>query len=110
MKKKNTVYISDKEINSLHKDRMYLIFAPSKENPEEFSVKLADTTELELNSDRHSRILYIVMGLMSMIDEDLDFLLDKGEEIMYNTLTEQRKKEFADSKNVVVFNPHDRVH
>jgi len=110
MKKNNPVFISDEEINSLYKDRMYLIFAPDKQDPEEFSVKLADTTQLELNSEKHNRILYILMGLMSMIDEDLDFLLDKGQEIMYNSLVEQRKKEFASSKNVVVFNPHDRVH
>ena len=45
---------------------MYLIFAPDKQDSEEFSVKLADTTQLELNSEKHNRILYILMELMSI--------------------------------------------
>lgn len=110
MKKNKPSFITDEEINTLFKDRMYLIFSPNKDDPEEFSVKLADTTNPYLKSEYNDRILYIVMGLMSMIDEDLDFLLDKGQEIMYNRYIEKKEKEFANSENVVILNPHDRVH
>jgi len=105
-----TIIVNGKEARNLSKNRMYLIFEPSSKNSDEFSVKLADTTIKKEDSTEDNKLLYVVMGLMSMVDSDLDFLIDKGQEVIYDLYLERKKQQFKNFENVIIFNPHERIH
>ena len=102
------------ELEGLKKERQYIIFIPDPENHSNFATMIADTTtlaelikssdDIELDYDeKHPNIsMVVIKGIMHMLAHELDYLVDKGEEMMYDEYMESITK---DEDNVIMFKP-----
>jgi|6_EtaG_2_1085325.scaffolds.fasta_scaffold44151_2 hypothetical protein len=102
--------IDDEELQSLRAERQYMIFIPHPEDSGTFSVKVADTTSVtddeEDEDEIHSNVSSVIIkGFMYMLDNELDYLVDKGQELIYEEYIEMKTTSFKDTNNVLVFKP-----
>ena len=99
----------DEELKSLQAERQYMIFIPDPEDSGVFSVKVADTTSItdeEENEDISANVSSVIIkGFMYMLDNELDYLVDKGQELIYEEYIEMKTTSFKDTDNVLVFKP-----
>jgi len=99
----------DEELKSLQAERQYMIFIPDPEDSGVFSVKVADTTSVtdeEDDEDISANVSSVIIkGFMYMLDNELDYLVDKGQELIYEEYIEMKTTSFKDTDNVLVFKP-----
>jgi len=99
----------DEELKSLQAERQYMIFIPDPEDSGTFSVKVADTTSVtdeEDDEDISANVSSVIIkGFMYMLDNELDYLVDKGQELIYEEYIEMKTTSFKDTDNVLVFKP-----
>jgi len=99
----------DEELKSLQAERQYMIFIPDPEDSGVFSVKVADTTSVtdeEDDEDISANVSSVIIkGFMYMLDNELEYLVDKGQELIYEEYIEMKTTSFKDTDNVLVFKP-----
>ena len=101
----------EEELEALQEGRQYIIFKPNPENEATFSVKIADTTpaDKELNDtddELPSNVsILVVKGIMHMLDDELEYLVEKGAEFIQEEYLALKKELFKDTDNVIVFSP-----
>ena len=99
----------DEELKSLQAERQYMIFIPDPEDSGVFSVKVADTTSVtdeEDDEDISANVSSVIIkGFMYMLDNELDYLVDKGQELIYEEYIEMKTTSFKETDNVLVFKP-----
>ena len=104
----------DEELKSLQAERQYMIFIPDPEDSGVFSVKVADTTSVTDEEDDEEESFnvsnIIVKGIMAMLDSELDYLVEKGQEFIEEEYMETKEDAFKNSENVIVFDPKKIKH
>ena len=105
----------DDELRKLKKERQYIIFVPNPEDETNFSVMVVDTLssnsiheEYQEESFNVSNI--IIKGIMNMLDNELDYLVERGESFIMDEYREEKENEFKNSENVIVFDPKKAKH
>jgi hypothetical protein len=104
------------ELKDLKEGRQYIIFIPNPEDDTNFSVMIADTVPITKEGDLSYKESYanvsmlIVKGMVFMLNNDLEYLLERGEEVMDSEYIEAKKDQFKNIENVVVFKPKDTKH
>jgi hypothetical protein len=102
----------EEEIECLQEGRQYIIFKPNPEDESIFSVKVIDTTleegKLSDTSEESSSNIsvLIVKGIMHMLDNELDYLAERGSEVVKEEYLSFKKEMFKNSNNVLVFDPN----
>ena len=105
----------DDELRKLKEERQYIIFVPNPEDGTNFSVMVVDTLssnsipeEYQEESFNVSNI--IIKGIMNMLDNELDYLVERGESFIMDEYREENENEFKNSENVIVFAPKKVKH
>ena len=106
----------EEELECLQEGRQYIIFKPNPEEESVFSVKIIDTTQKEeklsdTSEESSSNIsVLIVKGIMHMLDNELDYLAERGSEVIKEEYVSFKKEMFKNSNNVLVFDPNKVKH
>jgi len=101
----------EEELKSLQAERQYMIFIPNSEESGTFSVKVADTTSTsnDFTDDddelSHNVSTIVLKGMMYMLDNELEYLVEKGQELIYDEYMEMKTNAFKNTDNVLVFKP-----
>tara|TARA_R110002020_G_scaffold40033_1_gene118451 strand:+ start:646 stop:993 length:348 start_codon:yes stop_codon:yes gene_type:complete len=98
------------ELQHLKGDRHYIILIPNPDDETNFSVMVADTFSSDLSErppddDYFNVANVVVKGIMSMLDSELDYLVEKGQEFIEEEYLEVKQNSFKNSENVIVFDP-----
>ena len=106
----------EEELESLQEGRYYIIFKPNPEDEATFSVKIADTTPEEREFSNPMEGLpsnvsvLVVKGIMYMLDNELEYLVEKGAEFIQEEYLSLKKQMFKNTDNVLVFDPKKVKH
>ena len=77
----------------------YVILEPDELDPKAFSVKMVE----KFKRDKHSlTVNHILRGLLWIIENDIDYVLDVGEEDLAEEISQVRKEKF-DNTNILDF-------
>ena len=77
----------------------YIILEPDELDPKAFSVKMVE----KFKKDKYSlTVNHILRGLLWIIENDIDYVLDVGEEDLVEEISKVRKEKF-DNTNVLDF-------
>ena len=106
---------NSKELEHLKGDRHYIIFVPNPDDETNFSVLVADTFSPDLSEQSYDEESFnvaniIVKGIMAMLDSELDYLVEKGQEFIEEEYMETKEDAFKNSENVIVFDPKKIKH
>ena len=106
---------NSKELENLKGDRHYIIFVPNPDDETNFSVLVADTFSPDLSEQSYDEESFnvaniIVKGIMAMLDSELDYLVEKGQEFIEEEYMETKEDAFKNSENVIVFDPKKIKH
>jgi len=106
----------EEELECLQEGRQYIIFKPNPEDEATFSVKIIDTTQKEeklsdtLEESPSNISVLIVKGIMHMLDNELEYLVDSGSQVIKEEYLSFKKEMFKNSNNVLVFDPNKVKH
>jgi len=106
----------EEELESLQEGRHYIIFKPNPEDEATFSVKIADTTPADeefrdsLEGLPSNVSVLVIKGIMYMLDNELEYLVEKGAEFIQEEYLSLKKQMFKNTDNVLVFDPKKVKH
>ena len=106
----------EEELEALQEGRQYIIFRPNPEDEATFSVKIADTTSADeefsdsLEGLPSNVSVLVVKGIMYMLDNELEYLVEKGTEFIQEEYLSLKKQMFKNTDNVLVFDPKKVKH
>ena len=88
----------------LQDNRVYMIFIPNEKEPSKFGIEVVDTTSItDINETNVAKLA--MLGLMDIIDEGIEDLVERGYEKAIRQHTEERESLVANNENVVLFKP-----
>jgi uncharacterized secreted protein with C-terminal beta-propeller domain len=98
----------DSELKKLTKERQYVIFVPNPEDETNFSVMVVDTVsspDKEDEKENYNVSNIIIKGIMYMLDSELDYLVEQGENFILDEYEESIEESLKNSDNILMFDP-----
>ena len=89
--------LDDSELDSLKEERQYIIFVPNPDDETNFTITVVDTVS------SHGKV---IKGIMHMLDTELEYLVEKGDDFILKEYEETLNK----SDNLLMFDPRKTKH
>lgn len=92
-------------VASLQSGYGYIILEPNKKDKQAFSVRMIEKFK---DDTPHLIINKLLRGMLWIIENDLDYIVESGEENLNEEISEIRKKEFEGTNVLDFFQPEGK--
>jgi hypothetical protein len=101
--------LDEDEVTTLKEERQYIIFVPNPDDETNFAITIVDTVsshDRDAEEERFNVSNSVIKGIMHMLDSELDYLVEKGDDFILKEYEETLNK----TDNVLMFEPRKTKH